>query len=147
MRRINHPGKHLFTICRFHPTTFHLTDCQLIIDMLVLCCQLGYFIIISQIDRIDFISHAQRMALHDQLMFTQQSHTGIIVHSGSKRRDFIAIRQIDLIYLGLTMPYPRKVKSLCICTPNEPVYVGIKILAGEYLFTCFQVHDHQAVLV
>ena len=41
------------------------------------------------------------MALHDQLMFTQQSHTGIIVHSGSKRRDFIAIRQIDLIYLGL----------------------------------------------
>ena len=39
--RINHPCQHLFTICCFHPATFHFTHFQLVIDLFVLLCQLS----------------------------------------------------------------------------------------------------------
>ena len=114
--------------------------------MLVLERKLSYRMIPCQIDRIDLVSHTHGMTLSDQLI-AQKSDRGVIVHTFGQRGNLIAIRQIYLINLRLTMPNAREIDTLAISAPAIRVHVGVKILAYECFLTRLQIHYHQAILI
>ena len=86
------------------------------------------------------------MTLGQQLVATKSQCAKIVV-TLSQLCQLVAIGDVYIIYMSLSVPNTREVETLRVVVPDKLIHIALKSLAHETFLARLQIHDKQTVLV